>query len=251
MARPPPSIFSPRRRQLARARARMAGQLPGAARFLTEDFADDLLDRMAFLRHQPRQALIAGDGSDSLTADLVARGCLVTHASLVEFNFEQPWPVEGFDLIALPFVLDTANDLPGALIHMRRALTPGGLSFVAMLGAGSLPVLREVMLAADGDRPAPRLHPQVDVQAGGQLLQRAGLADPMVDSRSLKVRYGRLESLVADLRAQGLGNVLADPGPSLTRPALSRSKAAFAELADAEGRVTETFEILSLSGWKR
>lgn len=250
MASPPPSIFSPRRRQLAQARARIARQLPRAARFLTEDFADDLLDRMAFLRHQPKQALIADDGDDPLTTALVARGCLVTHASPVEFNFEQPWSVEGFDLIALPFVLDTANDLPGALIHMRRALAPGGLAFVAMLGAGSLPVLREVMLAADGDRPAPRLHPQVDVRAGGQLLQRAGLADPMVDSRSLKVRYGRLERLVADLRAQGLGNVLADPGPHLTRSALDRAKAAFAELADAEGRVTETFEILSLSGWK-
>ncbi len=202
------------------------------------------LDRLSFLRHSPQRSLVIGDRAEVLAQTLTA-------ASTADaFDLEQPWPVEGFDLIALPFMLDTANDLPGALIHARRALAPGGLAFITLLGAGSLPVLREVMLAADGDRPAPRLHPQVDVRAGGQLLQRAGYANPVVDSRSLKVRYGRLESLVADLRAQGLGNVLADRGPSQDRAALNRAREAFAALADSEGRVTETFEILTLSGWR-
>jgi hypothetical protein len=100
------------------------------------------------------------------------------------------------------------------------------------------------MLAADGERPAPRLHPQIDVRAGGQLLQRAGFADPVIDSRTLTVRYSGLAALVADLRAQGLTNVLARPGPPLGKAALARARAAF-------GKSTiERFEILTLSGWE-
>jgi hypothetical protein len=142
------------------------------------------------------------------------------------------------------------NDLPGALIHIRNALAPGGLAIASLLGAGSLPMLRKIMLAADADRPAARLHPMVDVRAGGQLLQRAGWADPVVDSRTLTVAYRSLRQLVADLRAQGLGNVLANPAP-LPKFARAQAAEAFDELADENGRVVETFEILTLSGWRR
>ena len=104
--------------------------------------------------------------------------------------------------------------------------------------------LRAAMLAADGERPAPRLHPAVDVRAGGQLLQRAGWADPVVDSRSLAVRFSSLDSLVADLRAQGLSNCLARSGPALTRQQLGTARAEF-----GQGTI-ETFEILTLTGWR-
>ena len=85
----------------------------------------------------------------------------------------------------------------------------------------------------------------VDVRAGGQLLQRAGWADPVVDSRSLSVRFSTLDSLVADLRAQGLTNQLVRHGPPLTRSARGKARTAFGE------RTLERFEILTLSGWKR
>ena len=101
----------------------------------------------------------------------------------------------------------------------------------------------------DGDRPAPRLHPQIDVRAGGQLLQRAGFAGPVVDSRGLDVGFRTLDRLIGDLRAQGLGNVLASPGPPLTRAMLARAQAAFAAAA-RDGRTVEHFEILTLSGWR-
>jgi len=64
------------------------------------------------------------------------------------------------------------DDLPGALVHIRRALAPDGLAIMSWCGAGSVPALRAAMVAADGERPAARIHPQVDVRAGGDLLQR-------------------------------------------------------------------------------
>lgn len=220
---------------------------PDAPRYLLADVAEDVAERLAFLRHQPGKSLILGDfarlialpGSTGLTRPDPA------------FSLEKPWPTGEYATIVAAFALDTVNDLPGAFIHLRAALAPGGLALITMLGAGSLPALREVMLAADGDRPAPRIHPQVDVKSGAQLLQRAGFSDPVADSRGLDVRFGSLTALVADLRAQGLSNALERRGPPLGKAALARAHAAFTELGDGAGRVTEHFELLTLSGWRR
>lgn len=220
---------------------------PTAARYLFDDVAEDVAERLGFLRHAPGRTLVLNDAAGLLRAPLAALGAEIVECG--PFPLEEPWPVDGLGLIVAAFSFDSANDLPGALIHARRALAPGGLLLAAMIGAGSLPVLRRTMLAADAERPAPRLHPQVDVRAGAQLLQRTGFADPVADSRSLSVRFGALERLVADLREQGLGNVLAEGGPPLGKAALARARAAFAAEADAAGRVTESFELLTLSGW--
>jgi hypothetical protein len=220
-------------------------QRPDAPRYLVEDMIEDVIERLAFLRVEPRRALVIGDHTGGLAARLQAEALDPAKG----YDEEQPLPAGGHDLIVSLTGLDTVNDLPGALVHLRQGLAPGGLMLASFPGAGSLPVLRAAMLAADGERPAPRLHPMIDPRAGGQLLQRAGFADPVIDSRPLKVSFRSLDSLVADLRAQGLSNVLARHGPPLGRAALARARQAFAA-AGAEGRTVETFEILTLSGWK-
>lgn len=241
----PPVIFEPRRRLAQRQRALLLQERPEAARYLAEDMAEDVLERLGFLRHQPKTALVIGlDGG--LSASLTAQGCAVTQVDpALDFDQEAPFPSGPFDLIASLGTLDSANDLPGALIHVRQALAPGGLAVASFIGAGSLPALREAMLVADGERPAPRLHPAVDVRAGGQLLQRAGWADPVVDSRPLDVRFSSLASLVADLRSQGLSNCLARSGPALTKAQYAIAKEQF-----GSARV-DTFEILTLTGWQK
>ncbi len=242
----PPRIFAPQRRLAARARAMRLQARPGAARYLLDDMVEDVQERLGFLRHQPGRALVVGDWTGTLALALRGMGIVVDTGEPADGFFEElPWPGGGYDLIASLGTLDTVNDLPGALIHLRGALAPGGLAIASLVGAGSLPGLRAAMLAADGARPAPRMHPMIDVRIGAQLLQRAGWADPVVDCRHLDVRFSSLASLVADLRAQGLGNVLAQPGPPLTRAALARAKAEFGE------RRVERFEVLTLSGWRR
>lgn len=219
-----------------------------APRYLMADMVEDVLDRLSFLRVEPRRVLVIGDWSGMLAMSFAPDTIQAEPAD--GFDEERPYPFGDFDLIVSLGTLDTVNDLPGALIHLRAALAPGGLMIASFLGAGSLPVLREAMLTADGERPAPRIHPQVDVRAGGQLLQRAGFADPVIDHRPLDVRFGSLERLVEDLRVQGLSNVLARPGPVLGKAGLARAKQAFTA-AGQDGRTTERFEILTLSGWRR
>ncbi len=247
----PPWIFAPARRRAMRRRMLSLQQRADAPRYLIDDMVEDVIERLAFLRVVPGSALVVGDRSGTLAGQLAANGATVTVSEPAHgFDEELPWPFGGFDLIISLGTLDTVNDLPGALVHARAALAPGGLFMASFPGAGCLTRLRAAMFAADGDRPAPRLHPMVDVRAGGQLLQRAGFADPVADSRSLDVSFRAFETLIADLRAQGLSNVLASPGPPLGRASLERARQTF--LADGRSApVVERFEILTLSGWKR
>jgi SAM-dependent methyltransferase len=252
MASPaPPLIFAPARRLAARRRMLMLQRAADAPRYLIDDMVEDVLDRLGFLRLAPRNALVIGDWTGRLAGALSAQGVVTASADPADgFDEERPFPGGGFDFIASLGTLDTVNDLPGALIHLRGALAPGGLMIASFPGAGSLPALRAAMLAADGERPAPRIHPQVDVRAGGQLLQRAGFADPVIDSRPLDVGFRSLARLVSDLRAQGLTGVLARQGPPPGKAALARARETFAA-AGENGRTVERFEILTLSGWRR
>ena len=257
MSQTPPHIFAPQRRIALRHRARALQKRRGAARYLLDDMAEDVIERLGFLRVEPRKVLVVGDIHGTLAQALMAQGAEVTRADPApmtgEIALEEqlPWPVGDFDLIASLGTLDSVNDLPGALIHARNALAPGGLLIASLMGAGCLPTLRGAMLSADGDRPAARLHPAVDVRNGAGLLQRAGLTNPVADARGLDVRFGSLAGLIADLRAQGLTSVLASAAPAIGKAGMARARAAFAAAADADGRTREHFEILTLSGWRQ
>jgi hypothetical protein len=250
MASTPPIVFTPARRLAARRRMLALQRRPDAPRYLIEDMIEDVQDRLGFVRVEPRRALVIGDWTLGLAGSLAAE--ILEPAA--GFDEERPLPAPllsgGYDFIASLGTLDTVNDLPGALVHLRQALAPGGLMIASFIGAGSLPALRAAMMAADGNRPAPRMHPMVDVRAGAQLLQRAGFADPVADYRTLSVSFRSLAGLVADLRAQGLTSVLARGGPPLGRAALERAQAAFTA-AGNDGRTVERFEIVTLSGWRK
>ncbi len=241
-----PTIFSPHRRSMRVERALARRSRPDAARFIAEDMIDDTLERLAFLRHKARRVLVLGDWTGALAQNLRAQGSEV--APPLALDLEAPYPAGGHDLIVVLGLLDAVNDLPGALIHLRAALAPGGLAMAHFVGGQSLPSLRAAMFAAEPERPAARIHPLVDPRAAPGLLQRAGWKDPVVDTHALTVRYSSFDRLIADLRDQGLGNALAKPAAPLTRPALERARTAFDARVDANGKVPETFEIVTLTG---
>jgi len=246
----PPTIFSSRRKGARAARAQALQQGRQAAQWLAESLVEDALERIEFMRLPPARALVLGAGGGELGRLLERNDFRVTLADPGTLDPEQPYPIGGFGLIVSLAVLDTVNDLPGALIHQRCALAPGGVMLASLVGAGSLPHLRAALLAADGERPAARLHPAVDARSGAGLLQRAGFARQVADAWTVRLRYGGLDALIADLRAQGLTSALADSAPPLTRTGLERARAAFLKDADRHGRVVETIEMLTLTGWR-
>lgn len=157
------------------------------------------------------------------------------------------------DLIVSLMTLHWANDLPGALSQIRRALKPDGLFLGTLLGAGTLKELRGVLteaeLAERGGAQA-RVSPFADGFDGAGLLQRAGFALPVADVDRLTVRYPDLFALIRDLRAMGETNVLAGPIRPLSRSMIARAAALYAERhGEADGRIPATFEIVNLAGW--
>lgn len=159
-----------------------------------------------------------------------------------------PFADGSFDLVVSAGVLDSVGDLPGALTLARHVLRPDGLFLAAFTGAGSLGTLRQVLQQAEADRPAARIHPQVDVRSAGDLMMRAGFALPVADTETLTVRYPNLFALLRDLRAMGATNAMPDRVP-LRRDVLTRAASLFADRADADGRTRETFEIIYMTGW--
>ena len=246
----PPTIFSRNRRRAGLRRALVRQSQRDAARYVVDDMVEDVLDRLEFMRFEPARVLVIGDWTDTLALSLRGRGSQVDEANVRTIDEEVPIAGEAYDLIVSLASLDRVNDLPGALLHIRNALAQDGIMIASVVGAGSLANLRRAMIAAEPDRPAARMHPLVDNVAASALMQRALFKRQVVDSRSLEVSYGSLDRLVADLRDQGFGSSLANPAPPLGKVALTRAREAFVAGADKNGRVFETFEILTLTGWK-
>ena len=248
--RTPPRIFSARRRKAGLRRALVRQSQRDAARYVLADMVEDVLERLEFMRLEPRRVLVIGDWTGTLALSLRGSGAEVEEADVRTLDEEQPLPGAPFDLIVSLASLGRVNDLPGALLHLRSALAEGGIMIASLIGAGSLANLRRAMIAAEPDRPWPRMHPLVDNSAASALMQRALFKRQVVDSRSVEVAFPSLDRLVSDLRDQGLGSSLDTAGPPLGKAALERARAAFLETGNAQQRVVESFEILTLTGWK-
>ena len=250
-------------RALRRRRRDRSAQRFAEADYLHRMAADDLLERLDSVTRRFERALDLGCGGGYLTEALRARGidvvaadpgfAFASAAGGVQCDEDRlPFSDASFDLVVSLGALDGVNDLPGALILVRRALKPDGLFLGAFAGAGTLPRLRAAMLAADAAEggAAPRIHPQIDVRAAGDLLTRAGFTLPVVDCHGVDVRFPNLPALVRDLRAMGATNVLANRSTRpLGRFALAVAMADFAGHADPDGKTAERFEIIHLLGW--
>jgi NADH dehydrogenase [ubiquinone] 1 alpha subcomplex assembly factor 5 len=251
-----PEIFNRRRR---RARRERAAPVFAAHDFLHARMADELLDRLDAVQRPFTRALDLGCLDGKVGAALRARGLDVVSAD-PGFRFAKaaggvqcdedrlPFADASFDLVVACGGLDQVNDLPGALLLIRRALKPDGLFLGAFAAAGSLARLRAMFLAAE-DKAVARLHPQIDVRSAGDLLARAGFALPVADGERVTVRYSSLFALMADLRGAAATNLLTGAVPPLSRPALARAADLFAAAADPDGKTAETAEIVYLLGW--
>ncbi len=131
---------------------------------------------------------------------------------------------------------------PGALLSQwRRALSMEGFVMFSTLGPDTLRTLRQTYRDAGwGVAHAPF----VDMHDLGDMLVRAGFADPVMDQEVLRLTWATPAALRAELR--GLG-VNADPArcAGLRTPRWrARLDAALAEQAGADGRIALEFEIV-------
>ena len=256
-----PNIFD---RHLLRVRQRRARRLTPAT-FLLDRVAADLGDRLSAVLRKFDVAVDLGTPSDAVRRVLAANNNISTIVAAgldgdddglrVTADEETlPFAERSLDLVVSALALQFVNDLPGALIQIRRALKPDGLLLAALIGGDSLTELRSAFAAAESEVEggiSPRVAPFADIRELGGLLQRAGFALPVVDSERVAVRYDSALALMRDLRRMGATNILHERlRTPLKRSTLERVMAIYVDrFADADGRVRATFEIIWLSGW--
>ena len=248
-----PRIFD---RDLLCVRRRRAQRL-GITAFLMDRVADDLAERLSFVRRQFGRALDLGTPTDAVARALAASGKVASVISARDIAFDEealPFADGSLDMVVSGLSLQFVNDLPGTLIQVRRALKPDGLFLAALVGGESLQELREAFAQAESEIEggvSPRVVPFADMRDIGALLQRAGFALPVVDSDKVVVRYRDVFGLMHDLRRMGATNVLFERRRSpLMRATLLRMAEIYGErFSDPDRRLRATFEIVWLSGW--
>jgi SAM-dependent methyltransferase len=265
----PPRIFD---RTLHRQRLDRAAKGFGAADFLHRRAALDLAERLEpIMREFPLAVELSarrGAFREALEgSDAAARVGLLIEADLspamlsgragvrvVADEERSPFAAESLDLVVSTLGLHWTNDVVGTLIQARMALKPDGLFLGAFLGGGTLTELRQALVAAEAEilgGAGNRVSPFADVSDAAGLLQRAGFALPVADVDRVQVTYEHPIKLLYDLRRMGETNVLAERHPrKLTRALMRRAFEIYVDrFAGADGRVSATFEIVTLTGW--
>jgi SAM-dependent methyltransferase len=234
-----------------------------SANFLLDHVAGELADRLSVVLRRFNVGVDLGTPGDAVRrslrrlgagmivgADVIARG----KPFVVAEEEALPFRDSSLDFVVSGLALHFANDLPGVLAQIRRALKPDGLFLAALLGGETLTELRQAFAEAESEiegGASPRVAPFADLRQIGALLQRAGFALPVTDVERVTVRYSSVFDLMHDLRRMGAANTLvARRRVPLRRTTLMQMADVYARrFADADGRIRTTFDIVWLSGW--
>ena len=247
----PPKIFNRRAQNLAQQRSAKRQARAGLS-FLYKRAAEDAASRLEDINRQFTHAILVGavDGRNVIEAQLPPE------RRPAKFDYQDtPSVLSGpYDLILSIFDLQSDDNIPDTLMRYRQHLAADGLLLIAFLGGETLTEFRQSLYAADQEilgGASARVYPMVDYSQSAMLLGRTGLALPVVDMDRFTVSYGKLSSLISDMRDLGLSNVLSarDMRP-LSRKWLAHLKESYlAHFAREDGKLQATFEIIWMTGW--
>ena len=230
-------------------RARAASQFP-AHDFLYQWVARDMTERLSEITRDFRSVLLSGEH----TADYFKEKFPQADISRTTTPETLAAQAGKYDCILSMGEMHCANDLPGLLIQMRRALKPDGVLLAAFAGGETLHELRAALMQGEIEATggaSPRVYPFVDKQQMAGLMQRAGFALPVVDSEILTISYRDMFHVIADIRGMGESNALQDCHTSFSSSRLFFKAAKFYQdtYAESDGRVTASYEMIFVIGW--
>lgn len=252
----PHRIFD--RRTYRQRRGRFFGTKPDL--ILLDETAEQIAARIAAVNRPFANALDLNSRPQSFNylrsaaVNWTRAGFDAAAADVVSDDEFLPFADGKFDLVTSILSLHSVNDLPGALIQIRRVLKPDGVFLAALFGGDTLRELRFAFAATEAATAfgaSPRVAPFADVRDLGGLLQRAGFALPVADIDRTTIRYRDPMRLLFDLRALGETNILVQRRPNFTSRGLLHAVLAeyLQQFGDDQRRVPATFDIVYLIGW--
>ncbi|HTI80987.1 MAG TPA: methyltransferase domain-containing protein [Acetobacteraceae bacterium] len=254
-----PEIFD---RSAVRRHRDRAARTVGRVADVLRDAAERLLDRLDDTTRQFRQALDVGGrgvvapllrarGIDVVSCDLSAVMAGLNGGLAIAADEEfLPFAEDTFDLVVASLSLHWVNDLPGALIQLRRALKPEGLLLASLPALGTLAELRQALTETEAvltGGASPRVSPFAELRDCAGLLQRAGFKLPVADVEDIQLLYADPLGLLHDLRAAGETNALRERDRRI--PPLDLFPAALAAMPQQDARAVATLRLAVMTGW--
>ena len=222
---------------------------------LTRTIAEELAERLDLITRSFERAAVIAAEPEAIAQRLRETG-KVKDVMAIESPADEILELAPQSLDAIFSVLDlqSANDVPGLLIQMRRALKPDGLLLACLFAGDTLTELRQSWLAAEAEvngGATPRVAPMIGMRELGGLLQRAGLALPVADLDRTTVRYADAIALIHEIGELGQSNILIGRSRRfVSRKLLGAAIGHYHEnFADADSRIRATLEVAWLTAW--
>jgi len=246
-----------------------------SAAVLQREVCRRVLDRLDYIKIEPRTILDAGSGTGGALSELARR---YPRAHLVALDIalamllrgRVPWwerlirmgrrpcavcgdieylPLAdaSADMVWSNLALQWVNDLNRVFSGMWRVLAPGGLLMFSTFGPDTLKELRHAYRSADAYTHVNRF---VDMHDIGDIMVHSGFADPVMDMEYFTLSYTEVRELMRDLKAIGAHNV------TRGRPIGLSGKTAFSSVVQnyeafrRDGKLPATFEIVYGHAWK-
>jgi len=240
-----------------------------AAAVLQTAVREQLLERLQYVRIQPRVILDAGCGTGHASRALLKRyrGSQLVALDLAEGMLRQarrrrpllrrldtvcadvaalPLADASVDMIFSSLMLQWCNDLDAVFAEFRRVLRPGGLLSFATFGPDTLRELRQAWGKVDNGIHVSRF---IDMHDIGDAMVRAGLAEPVMDMDYICVTYDEVIGLMRDLKAIGAHNATRGRPRGLTGRRRLQALAAAYEPFRRDGRLPATWEVVYGQAW--
>ena len=248
-------------------RSRLAGR--PTAPWLHLEIARRMAERLILFKRPPQRVVdwgaLLGGGADLLTEAYPQASRVVVEAtdSLATRSrvlLSSPWwavwrrrrgPVEvcvdaaaghvSADLIWSNMLLQAEKDPPVLLARWARMLSSDGFVMFSCFGPGTLLGLKDVYARLGWPPPTIEF---VDMHDLGDMLVRAGFADPVMDQETITVQWDTPQALCEDLRRLG-GNASPQRFQGLRTPRWVRSlHLALESLRGPGGKLALDFEVV-------
>lgn len=230
--------------------------------------ADRLLERLDQIKVVPRTILDAGAGTgyclpllrkrygcEVIALDIAPgmlrkaqhRGRWFSRAQCLCADIERlPLASATMDLVVSNLTLQWC-DTGVAFRELGRILASGGLLLFSTFGPDTL---KEVRTAWSGVDDQAHVHDFADMHDLGDDLIRVGLGDPVLDVDRITVRYRATRDIITDLKRLGAHNARKGRFSGLTGKHRFRLfEERLAALAEADGRIPVTFEVVYGHAW--